>query len=181
MESEPTRNGRETVTKVDLSSRPFKLWTEGKEDKDPVLTEALIISTGATAKRMFLPGEDIYWQNGISACAVCDGARPRRAAASGRPLLTPALLLVCAKAPAPGAGAVPIFRKKPLAVVGGGDSAVEEATFLTKYASKVYLLVRRDKLRASAVMQNRAVTHPKVCGRAPRAARAVGRDRCRSR
>ena len=63
----------------------------------------------------------MYWQSGISACAVCDGA-------------------------------VPIFRKKELAVVGGGDSAVEEAIFLTKYASKVHVLVRRDKLRASKVM-----------------------------
>jgi thioredoxin reductase (NADPH) len=61
-----------------------------------------------------------------------------------------------------GPGAVPIFRKKPLAVIGGGDSAVEEATFLTKYGSKVYLLVRRDKLRASAVMQKRALSHPKA-------------------
>ena len=59
-------------------------------------------------------------------------------------------------------GAVPIFRNKPLAVVGGGDSAVEEATFLTKYASKVYLLVRRDKLRASKVMAERALKHPKI-------------------
>ena len=57
---------------------------------------------------------------------------------------------------------MPIFRRKPLAVVGGGDSAVEEATFLTKYASKVYLLVRRDKLRASAVMQKRLMSNPKV-------------------
>ena len=57
---------------------------------------------------------------------------------------------------------MPIFRKKPLAVIGGGDSAVEEATYLTKYGSKVFLIVRRDKLRASAVMQKRALTHPKV-------------------
>jgi hypothetical protein len=65
--------GRETVSKVDLTARPFKLWLEGKEDQAPIQTQALIISTGATAKRMFLPGEDVYWQNGISACAVCDG------------------------------------------------------------------------------------------------------------
>ena len=59
-------------------------------------------------------------------------------------------------------GAVPIFRNKPLCVVGGGDSACEEALFLTKYASKVYLLVRRDKLRASKVMAERAMKHPKI-------------------
>ena len=75
----------ETVTKVDLTSRPFKIWTEGKEDKAPILANALIISTGATAKRMFLPGEDTYWQNGISACAVCDGAcSTHRAHEAGR-------------------------------------------------------------------------------------------------
>lgn len=80
---------------------------------------------------MNLPGEETYWQSGISACAVCDGA-------------------------------VPIFRRKPLAVVGGGDSACEEAMYLTKYASHVYLLVRRDVLRASKVMAKRAMSHPKI-------------------
>lgn len=80
---------------------------------------------------MFIEGEDTFWQAGISACAVCDGA-------------------------------VPIFRNKPLAVVGGGDSACEEAQFLTKYASKVYMIVRRDKLRASNIMQQRAMKHPKI-------------------
>lgn len=80
---------------------------------------------------MQLPGEDTYWQSGISACAVCDGA-------------------------------VPIFRNKPLAVIGGGDSACEEATYLTKYASHVYVLVRRGELRASKVMAKRLKSHPKV-------------------
>ena len=59
-------------------------------------------------------------------------------------------------------GAVPIFRNKPLAVVGGGDSAAEEATYLTKYASHVYVLVRRDELRASKIMAKRLLSHPKV-------------------
>lgn len=121
----------ETISKVDLSSRPFKLWTEWNEDAEPITTDAVIIATGASAKRMNIPGEDTYWQQGISACAVCDGA-------------------------------VPIFRNKPLAVIGGGDSACEEALFLTKYASKVYLLVRRDALRASPIMQKRAMNHEKV-------------------
>ena len=100
----------ETISKVDLSKRPFKFWTEWNEDSEPNTTDAIIIATGASAKRMHLPGEDTYWQQGISACAVCDGA-------------------------------VPIFRNKPLAVLGGGDSACEEALFLTKYGSKVYMLV----------------------------------------
>ncbi|GAA5916516.1 hypothetical protein JCM6882_003570 [Rhodosporidiobolus microsporus] len=121
----------ETISKVDLSSRPFKLWREYAEDEEPELTETLIIATGASAKRMNLPGEDTYWQSGISACAVCDGA-------------------------------VPIFRKKPLAVVGGGDSACEEAMYLTKYGSHVYMIVRRDALRASKVMAKRAMSHPKI-------------------
>ncbi|GAA5964509.1 hypothetical protein JCM21900_000623 [Sporobolomyces salmonicolor] len=121
----------ETISKVDLSSRPFKLWREGSEQEEPETCDSLIIATGASARRMFLPGEDVYWQSGISACAVCDGA-------------------------------VPIFRKKPLAVVGGGDSACEEAMYLTKYASHVYMLVRRDVLRASKVMAKRAMSHPKI-------------------
>ncbi|CAG8604471.1 3688_t:CDS:2, partial [Dentiscutata erythropus] len=121
----------ETISKIDISTRPFKLWRESKEDQEPDTADALIIATGAAAKRLNLPGEDKYWQKGISACAVCDGA-------------------------------VPIFRNKPLAVVGGGDSAAEESLFLTKYASHVYVLVRRDKLRASKVMANRLLTNPKV-------------------
>ena len=117
----------ETVDKVDLSQRPFKVWAAG------VLYQAnaLIISTGATAKRMQLPGEENLWQKGISACAVCDGG-------------------------------LPFFRNKVLAVVGGGDSAIEEATYLTKFASKVLLIVRRDVLRASKAMQERAKSNPKI-------------------
>lgn len=121
----------ETISKVDFSAKPFKLWTEWNEDGEAITSDAVIISTGASAKRMYLPGEDTYWQQGISACAVCDGA-------------------------------VPIFRNKPLAVVGGGDSACEEALFLTKYASKVYMLVRRDELRASTIMQKRVKNSDKL-------------------
>lgn len=118
----------ETVEKVDLSQRPFKVIAEGGREYQ---AQALIIATGATAKRMNLPGEDRLWQKGISACAVCDGA-------------------------------LPFFRNKVLVVVGGGDSAVEEATYLTKFGSKVVMLVRRDELRASKVMQERAKHNPKI-------------------
>ncbi|EPY50387.1 thioredoxin reductase Trr1 [Schizosaccharomyces cryophilus OY26] len=121
----------ETISKLDLSSRPFKFWLEGAEDGAPNTADCVILATGASARRLHISGEDKYWQAGISACAVCDGA-------------------------------VPIFRNKPLAVVGGGDSAAEEAQFLTKYGSKVYVLVRRDKLRASPIMAKRLLSNPKV-------------------
>ncbi|MDV6235342.1 thioredoxin-disulfide reductase [Leptospira ellisii] len=117
----------QTITKVDFSVHPFQLWS----DDERIEAEAVIIATGATAKRMNVNGEDTYWQRGISACAVCDGA-------------------------------LPIYRNKELVVVGGGDSAVEEASHLTKFASKVYLVHRRDTLRASKIMQKRATTHPKI-------------------
>lgn len=121
----------ETISKVDLSERPFKFWTEYNEDSEPQTADAIILATGASARRLNLPGEETYWQQGISACAVCDGA-------------------------------VPIFKDKPLVVIGGGDSAAEEAIFLTKYGSKVYVLVRKDKLRASTIMAKRLASNPKV-------------------
>ncbi|KAF9232311.1 thioredoxin reductase [Melanogaster broomeanus] len=126
----------ETVSKIDLSARPFRYWRESQETDEPETAEpetadTIIIATGASAKRLGLKGEDIYWQSGISACAVCDGA-------------------------------VPIFRKKPLAVIGGGDSAAEEATYLTKYGSHVYVLVRRSELRASKIMAKRLMNNPKI-------------------
>jgi thioredoxin reductase (NADPH) len=117
----------QTVTKVNFNVHPFKIYTDEEECE----AEAVIIATGATAKRMNIKGEHDYWQRGISACAVCDGA-------------------------------LPIFRNKELAVIGGGDSAVEEATHLTKFASKVYLIHRRGTLRASQVMRDRALNHPKI-------------------
>ena len=66
----------ETVSKIDLSERPFKYWREDKEDEEPETADTVIIATGASAKRLNLKGEDTYWQSGISACAVCDGAVP---------------------------------------------------------------------------------------------------------
>lgn len=68
-----TRVVTETVSRVDLSSRPFKYWSD---DPEPNTADAIIIATGASAKRLGLKGEDLYWQSGISACAVCDGAVP---------------------------------------------------------------------------------------------------------
>ncbi len=117
----------ETVDKVDLSAKPFKVFVGGKV----LETHTVIIATGATAKRMNLPGEDKLWQRGISACAVCDGA-------------------------------LPIFRDKVLSVVGGGDTACEEASFLTKFASKVNMIVRRDQFRASKTMQDRVKKNEKI-------------------
>jgi thioredoxin reductase (NADPH) len=124
-----TRIFTETVTQVDLSRRPFRYKTDEQEGE----ARALIIATGATAKRDDVAGtrDGELWQKGVSACAVCDGA-------------------------------LPMFRGKPLFVIGGGDSAMEEANFLTKFASKVYIVHRRDELRASAIMQARAKDNPKV-------------------
>ncbi|HTJ47734.1 MAG TPA: thioredoxin-disulfide reductase [Kofleriaceae bacterium] len=119
----------ETVTKVDLSKRPFRYATDEREGE----AKTIIIATGATAKRDDVPGtrDNELWQKGVSACAVCDGA-------------------------------LPMFRNKPLFVVGGGDSAMEEGTFLTKFASRVYIVHRRDELRASKIMQDRARANPKI-------------------
>ncbi len=119
----------ETVEKVDLSKRPFKYKTTEREGE----ADSIIIATGATAKRLDIPGagDAELWQKGVSACAVCDGA-------------------------------LPMFRNQPMVVIGGGDSAMEEGTFLTKYASKVYIVHRRDELRASKIMQQRALDNEKV-------------------
>jgi thioredoxin reductase (NADPH) len=124
-----TRIFTETVNKLDLSKRPFTYETDEQKGE----AKAIIIATGATAKRDDVPGtrDGELWQRGVSACAVCDGA-------------------------------LPMFRGKPLFVIGGGDSAMEEGNFLTKFASKVYIVHRRDELRASAIMQDRAKKNPKI-------------------
>ena len=118
---------QEDVISADFSQRPFVLKSENRE----VRAHSVIISTGATAKRMGVPNEEKMWNNGMSACAVCDGA-------------------------------LPMFRNQPLMVVGGGDTAVEEATYLTKFGSVVYMVHRRDELRASKIMQERAFKNPKL-------------------
>ena len=119
------------ITEVDLSERPFRLFTEHYE----INAGTLIIATGASAKWLGIPGEakvpEGFGGHGVSACATCDGP-------------------------------LPTFRNKPLVVVGGGDTAMEEATFLTRYAAKVYVVHRRDKLRASKIMQDKAFHNPKI-------------------
>lgn len=102
-------------------------------NSEPVETHTIIVATGARANYIGLPSEEAYKNKGVSACAVCDGA-------------------------------LPIYRAKPLAVVGGGDSAVEEATYLAnlKDADRIHMLIRRDEMRASKIMQQRAVDHPNI-------------------
>ncbi|KAL4428113.1 hypothetical protein ABPG75_002202 [Micractinium tetrahymenae] len=117
----------EDVEGVDLSSRPFTI----RGTETTVKAHSVIIATGATAKKLGLPSEQKFWSNGISACAICDGASS-------------------------------IFKGQQLAVVGGGDTATEEAVYLTKYASHVHLLVRSERMRASGAMQDRVLSNPNI-------------------
>jgi thioredoxin reductase (NADPH) len=123
-----TRIITEDVVSADLSQRPFVLKDSAG---DTVETLALIVATGASAKYLGLESEDRFKNQGVSACAVCDGALPR-------------------------------FRNQPLVVVGGGDSAAEEGNYMSKFASKVHLVHRRDALRASPIMAQRLLENPKV-------------------
>jgi thioredoxin reductase (NADPH) len=116
------------VVEVNFRKQPFELvCLEGQR----IQSQAVIIATGARANYLGLPSEERFKNQGVSACAVCDGALPR-------------------------------FRNKPLVVVGGGDSAMEESTYLSKFASTVYLIHRRDAFRASKIMADRTLANPKI-------------------
>ncbi|ASS67867.1 MULTISPECIES: thioredoxin-disulfide reductase [Paenibacillus] len=114
------------VNSVDLSERPFKIQVEGQGE---LVAESLIISTGASARYLGIPGEKENVGRGVSTCATCDGF---------------------------------FFRGKKIIVVGGGDSAMEEANFLTRFATNVDLVHRRDEMRASKIMQDRARDNEKI-------------------
>jgi thioredoxin reductase (NADPH) len=120
-----TRILRSDVSKVDFSQRPFKIWI-GDEVHE---TETVIVSTGASARWLGVPGEEKLRGHGVSACATCDGF---------------------------------FFRDSEIVVVGGGDSAMEEALFLTKFASKVTIIHRREEFRASKIMVDRVLSHDKI-------------------
>ena len=115
----------DTASEVDLSKRPFKVQTFNST----YLADTLIISTGATSRRLDIPGETELTGRGVSYCATCDGW---------------------------------FFKDKDLIVVGGGDSALEESLFLTRYANSVTIVHRRDELRAGPFLQNRAKSNPKI-------------------
>ncbi|MEX0667624.1 MAG: thioredoxin-disulfide reductase [Acidimicrobiia bacterium] len=113
------------VTRVDFTTDPKRIWVGADEH----LAKTVIVSTGATAKWLGIPGEERLTGRGVSACATCDGF---------------------------------FLRDKELVVVGGGDTAMEEALFLTKFAAKVIVVHRRDQFRASVIMGNRVAEHPKI-------------------
>jgi len=132
-----------TIDKVDFNAQPLKVFS----GNEAIEAKSVIIATGATAKRLNIPGEKEYRQRGISACAICEGA-------------------------------LPIFKDKTLVVIGWGDVAMEEALHLTHFGSKIIILVRSDKLRASEVMQDRAKANEKIeFRRFTEAVEAIGNDK----
>jgi thioredoxin reductase (NADPH) len=114
------------ATKVDFSTRPYKVWID---DEKLIEADAVIISTGASAKWLGIESEQRLNGYGVSACAVCDGF---------------------------------FFRGKEVAIVGAGDTAAEEALYLSKLTSNVHMFIRRDEMRASKVMQDRVLNTPTI-------------------
>lgn len=114
------------VTNIEVKERPFILTTSSQ---GTFKAHAVIIATGATAKRLGCPGEDTYWGKGVSTCAVCDGT---------------------------------FYKDMPIVIVGGGDTAMEDASFMTKYTNDITIVHILDKLTASAAMQERVLSNPKI-------------------
>jgi len=114
------------ATKVDFSAHPHKVWID---DEKLIEADAVIISTGATAKWLGLPSEERFNGFGVSACAVCDGF---------------------------------FFKGKEVAIVGAGDTAAEEALYLANLCPVVHMIVRRDEMRASKIMQDRVLKAPNI-------------------
>jgi len=114
------------ITSIDASARPFVLHTDDGED---ITADTIIVSTGASPRKLGVPGEDKLANRGVSYCATCDGF---------------------------------FFREKRVVVVGGGNSALDEGLFLTRYVSELVIVHRRDSLRADQVLQERAFSNPKV-------------------
>ena len=120
-----TRVEMDIVTGVDLSTRPFKVVTYGSEHE----TQSLIVASGASPRKLGVPGEAEFSGRGVSYCATCDGF---------------------------------FYMGKEIVMIGGGDAAVEEAMFLTRFASKVTIIHRRDQLRAERLLQDRAFRNEKI-------------------
>lgn len=129
MQQQSERFGTEIVvdevTSVDFKRRPFRIKTGSSE----YLAKSVLISTGASPRKLGIKGESVFSGRGVSYCATCDG---------------------------------PFFRDQELLVVGGGDTALEEATFLTKFGKSVKVIHRRDELRASKILQERAFENQKI-------------------
>ena len=115
-----------SVVETDFSSRPYRIKTD---DDEEFLADSVVITSGASARRLGIPGEENFIGRGVSYCGTCDGF---------------------------------FFRGKKVVVVGGGDSAIEEGIFLTRFATSVTVIHRRDQLRAGATLQKRAFENEKM-------------------